>query len=101
MTAADVWRVIADNKGLIALLGLAFVVTMPEEPAPPFDKIPFIVWWWHWFHEGMRTFVNFRTPANTQATTYRQESPTMTTTQTTETKTAPPAPPKDASTPEK
>ena len=87
MTSADFWQIVKNNEAVLALLGLAFVVTMPEEPPAPFNKVPIIVWGWHWFHEGMRTFVNFRTPANTQATTYRQESPTMTTTQTTETKT--------------
>jgi hypothetical protein len=66
MTGADVWQFLKNNEAVLALLGLAFVVKMPEEPPSPFNKVPIIVWSWHWFREAMLTFVNFRTPGNGQ-----------------------------------
>ena len=86
MNIQSAWQFVQEHEAVLSLLGLAFVVTMPEELPSPFNKVPLIVWGWRWLHEGMRTFVNFRTPPNTQSTTYRQETPTSTT-QTTETKT--------------
>ena len=96
MIWAEVLKFIKDNEAVLALLGLAFVVTMPETPPAPFDRVPLIVWWWRWFHEGMRTFVSFRTPSSTQSVTYRQETPLATTVQTSETKTDTPVPPKES-----
>lgn len=101
MTLADVLHLVQRNELLFSVLGIAFVVTMPRKPPPPFDRWPFFVYWWEWFHDGITTFINMRTASSTQASTYRQETPAMTTTQTSETKTDTPAPPKDASVPEK
>ena len=86
MTIAVVWQFIQDHEAVISLFGLAFVVTMPDDLPAPFNRAPFLVWCWNWLHTALKTFVSFRAPVNTQATTYRQETPTSTT-QTTETKT--------------
>ena len=87
MTLAQIGQFVRENQAVLALLGLAFVVRMPEDPPPPLDKVPFIAWHWHWFREGMLTFVSFRAPASTQATTYRQETAAGSVTQTSESKT--------------
>jgi hypothetical protein len=92
MTSADLWQFVKNNEAVLALLGLAFVVKMPEHPPAPFDKVPFICWCWNWFRDGMLTFVNFRTPQQTQVSAYRQETPAGSITQTLESKTdTPPA----------
>lgn len=60
----DVLQFVKDNEAVIALFGLAFVVRMPEGPPPPLDRVPFIVWHWHWLREGLLTFVSFRSPSS-------------------------------------
>ena len=84
MTLATVWQFVIDHEAVICLIGLAFAVTMPDDLPAPFSRSPFLVWWWSWFHNGVKAFVSFRSPTATQRTTYTQETPAMTTTQTSE-----------------
>ena len=52
------------SEAILSLFALAFIVSMPEEP-PRWGNI----WSWHykWLHDGLKTFVSFRSPAPPKA----------------------------------
>jgi hypothetical protein len=85
MTLTAVWQFAMDHEAVISLFGLAFVVTMPEEPPASVGEIP--RWLYNWVHDGLKAFVSFRSPVSTQKSTYVQESPGTSTTKITESKT--------------
>jgi hypothetical protein len=52
---------VARNWPWLSLLGLAFVVTMPEDLPDGWKDCP--RWTWGWVRKGLQIFVSFRTPA--------------------------------------
>jgi hypothetical protein len=51
------------NGPVLSLLALAFVVTMREELPPPFNRVQLFCWLYGWIHDGLKTFVSFRSPS--------------------------------------
>ncbi len=55
----DIWNFCQAHVAFFALLGLAVVNTMPEEPPESFKAT--FHWSYHWLHDLLKTFVSFKT----------------------------------------
>lgn len=54
--------IISAHLAVVSLLALAFVATMREELPKPFKDWPLCAWWYGWLHDGLKAFINMRTP---------------------------------------
>jgi hypothetical protein len=53
---------IGTHEAVLGLVALAFIVTMPEELPSGWRDIP--DWLYGWLHNGLKTFVSFRSPSS-------------------------------------
>ena len=59
-TLNEISAFITRHEAVLGLLALAFIVTMPEALPPAARQIP--AWLYGWLHDGLKTFVSFRSP---------------------------------------
>lgn len=54
------YKAIVEHEAIVGLFLLAFIVTMPSKlPSAP-RELP--QWLWSWVHDGLKVFVNFKSP---------------------------------------
>ena len=67
-------KAILEHEAVIGLFILAFIVTMRPRLPAPFCRFEALEWMWEWFHDALKTFVNFRTePSGPSATPMKAE----------------------------
>lgn len=55
----EIWNFCQRHTAFFALLGLAMVTTMPDDPPAGVKALP--RWAYGWLHDLLKTFVSFRT----------------------------------------
>jgi len=67
MDIASVSAFITKHQEGLALLALAFIVTMRDGLPYPFNKVDLLNWCYAWLHDALKTLANMRSGGNPTA----------------------------------